>query len=125
MIWTSTKGSLKTTHKSKQHEIGIQVVAKVKKNRLTGRKRNVTFPIYHSYGIDDLGSCVDWLVEQGHWKKGSSGIAAKELGITGSREAIVKAVEDDGQESALASIVSTVWNEIEQAVKVERKRRYE
>ena len=125
LLWTSQKGSIVTDHKGKKREQGIYMQVKVKKNRLKGRKRSTVIPIYHSFGIDDLGACVDYLVEEGHWKKKAGvGIIAKELEVQGSKETIVQHVEEEGLENQLRTIVGKVFNEIEAAIAVRRKSRY-
>jgi RecA/RadA recombinase len=135
-IWSSIRGQLSKTVKGKPRQIGIACKLQVKKNRQTGAIRSVETPIYHSYGIDDIGACVDFVVEEGHWStiaekdeagkkiKGGSAIKASEFEYEGKREALIKHIETEGLEKDLRSIVGDVWSEIEEACTVKRKRRY-
>lgn len=67
-LWTSVKEKIKKVVRGKPRQLGIVASVQVKKNRLTGKESTVEVPFYHSCGIDDTGSCVDYLVEEGRWK---------------------------------------------------------
>jgi len=127
-IWSSIKQRIKKTVRGKKRQLGIMCKILVKKNRITGQEDNaVIIPIYHSSGIDDVGSCVSFLIEEGHWKKAGNKINAKEFDFKGTEEQIVRKIEKDNLENDLVSIVGDVWDEIQQAERdaVKRKRRYE
>ena len=125
-IWSSIYGQITKTVKKKKRQLGISCLCKVKKNRETGRIRDIKFPIYHSYGIDDIGGCVDFLVEENHWKKNDAGtIIAKEFDLKGNSEKLVHLIEDNSLQNDLRHLVASVWDEIEMACKVKRKKRYE
>lgn len=124
-MWSSVAGHIKKNVKGKDRELGTFCQVRVKKNRVTGRDRTVVVPIYHSIGIDDLGSCVDYLVEEKHWaKKKGVGINAPELQIQGSRDKIIRHIEKKGLEKDVRAIVSDVWDEIESGCVIKRKPRY-
>jgi len=132
--------------KSKGLNIGNWVGAKVTKNKLTGKKRDVTFPIFYDYGVDDIGSCVDFLLESVHWKKikpkkeskkrklltdeekkkqkGSQKIDAVEFDIQATKAKLISSIEDEGLVDDLFDIVQQVWNNREDSVKLKRKRRF-
>lgn len=129
-IWTSVKEKIRKTVRGEPKTIGVIVEAKIKKNRITGKDRTVQIPIYHSFGIDDVGSCVDFLIDNLHWKpvkkKGedSKSYDARELDFEGTREAIIRHVEENNLEPELRATVEDVWIEIEKACAIERKPRY-
>jgi len=124
-IWSSVKGQLKRTVRGKPRQIGVNVKLRVKKNRIVGKDRTVEVSILHSVGIDDLGSCVDYLVDEGHWKKNKAGvITAGDLELEAKREKLVWQIEEQGLEKDLRGLVADVWDGIEEACKVERKSRY-
>lgn len=123
-IWTSVKGHVKKKYRDKDREQGITVKARVKKNRLTGKDRDLTFPIYHSFGVDDVGACVRYLVEEKHWAKKAGQVIAPEMEFKGYENDLVKYIEDENKISILRKIVSEVWDDIERACVVERKPRY-
>ena len=123
-MWSSVAGRIEKTVKGKKRQLGVESKIKVKKNRITGRERTVTVPIYHSFGIDDVGSCVDYLLDEKYWTKGDE-IKAKGLGIKGSRKKIIRLIEKQSLEKDLHELVGDVWNEIEEACVINRKKRYE
>ena len=128
-IWTSVAGKIKKVIKSKERTIGVKCLAEVKKNRFTGKTgkdRAVQIPIYYSLGIDDIGSCVDFLVSENHWPKTKEkGIDAHDLLIHAQRGDLIRQIEEDSLERKLRDITGKVWQEIEDQCQVPRKRRYE
>jgi RecA/RadA recombinase len=132
-LWTTKKGGITKTVKGKPRELGVLSRVRVRKNRITGRKRETVVPIYHSYGIDDLRACIDYLVLERHWKasgkeddenKDSATIEAPEFGFTGTRDNLIQKIEEEGLELRLRSLVGEVWGAIEEALKLKRKPRY-
>lgn len=123
-LWSSQVGNLKKTIRDKKRQIGIVSKVQVRKNRVTGRHREVEIPIYHSYGIDDVGCCIDYLVSEGHWKKSQGGIKAKDFDFVGSREALIAKIEEEELQRELRGIVGAVWNEVEDALNLKRRQRY-
>ena len=126
-LWSSLGKAITKQVKGKNRQLGIVSRIAIKKNRLTGRETTgdtvVQVPIYHSFGIDDIGSCVDYLVEEGHWA-GSGNVHAAEFDFKGRRERLIRMIEEDEAELELKSIVKKVWTEIQQACIVDRKNRY-
>ena len=123
-MWSSVREKIKRTVKGKPRTIGILAEVAIKKNRFTGKDRTVQIPIYHSHGIDEVGSCVDYLIEEGRWSQRKGSIIASDFDFEGSREALIKHIEDEGLEKDLSEIVAEVWQQIEDACKVNRKPRY-
>lgn len=124
-VWSAKVKTLTKTVQGVKRDIGILSQIKVKKNRGTGKLQTVEFPIYHSYGIDDIGSCIDYLIEEKHWKQRGQKIQAPEFKVTASRDRLVKHIEDKGLEKRLASVVEKVWKKVEEACRVNRKKRFE
>lgn len=122
--WSSIRGKLRKTVRGEARQVGIIAEIQVKKNRVTGRERSVQIPIYYSIGIDDLGSCIDWLVSEKHWFETKGKITAPEFEFTGSREKLVERIETSGHEIELRDLVASVWNEIERDCEIKRKPRY-
>jgi hypothetical protein len=129
-IWSSIAGTIKKTVRNEELQLGIKCQLEIKKNRLNGKLRSVEIPILHSYGIDDLGSCVDYLVDRKHWSKTKQGIiTAEEFDFEGRKEALIKAIHSEGNGKGkgihlLRSLVGRIWNEIEDACELDRPRRY-
>lgn len=126
-LWTSVRGHLKATVRGKDVPTGIRIKADIKKNRITGQEWSVEYPLLYGHGIDDVGAMVDYLVEWRHWPKAAKGgkITAADMELTGTRETLVKAIEEAGREKELRTVVTGVWAEVVAAATVNRKPRYE
>jgi len=122
-LWTANGGKLKGTG---NRVIGVKCIVKVTKNKITGKCREVEIPIFYDMGIDDIGSCIDFLIEEEFWKGGTKidtkGYFAKEP-LT--RNKLIDLIEDKDFESQLKHLVGKVWKTIEDNLKLDRKRRYE
>lgn len=126
-MWSSVQRKITKEINGKKRELGTYCKVQIKKNRITGKDRSIVIPIYHSVGIDDLGSCVDFLLEEFHWKKKKglgNGIMAEDLGLKGSREQLVHKIEKKGYEKDLIAIVKDVWDKIEKQCEIIRKPKY-
>lgn len=124
-IWSSLLKKIKKKVNDKDREQGAFSQLKIAKNRYSGWKGKVTVPFLRGYGIDDIGSCIDFLVEEKHWKKGTNGIIAKEFNTGLSRDKLIKAIEQNELVPKLREVCKTVWDDIESRVIPERKPRYE
>lgn len=134
-VWTSVREKLVKSVNGEPRVVGVLVEARIKKNRITGKDRTVHFPIYHSYGIDDIGGCVDYLVEEEHWKveadksdnrkkKASGVIVAHDLELRGRRTELIAAIEEKGLQRDLRAIVQEVWDDVERQCELQRRPRY-
>jgi len=125
-VWSAVKQKLKRKVRDVDRHIGSLCQFHVKRSRFTGHEARVDVPIYFSAGIDDLGSCIDYLIVEKHWKKkeGGSSIEAPEFDHNGSREKLIALIEESGREEELRRIVAQTWCEIEEESGVQRKRRY-
>lgn len=126
-IWSSVVGQLTRTVRGKKRVVGSKVQLEVKKNRVSGkigRDRSVIVPIYYGLGIDDVGSCVDFLVREKHWKKRTGTIVAPELETEGQRSNLLAHIETNNLERKVALIAAQVWKQLEQECLLPRKRRY-
>lgn len=122
-VWLAVKNQVK--HKNKQ--VGVHVIAKVKKNHLTGKKRQVEFEILEDYGIDNVGSMIDWMVLEQFWekKKGEKKIdTGDDFGIWAKKK-LSKHIDENDLESKLITIVAECWKKVEDDLKTDRKPRYE
>lgn len=124
-IWTSIKGDLKRTVMKKERVFGKQILFDVQKNRISGRDVKVDIPYLWDYGFDDIGACVDYLVDEEHWSKTGSTIKAKEFGVDKKREDLIAYIEDgERRVDKLRSIVQITWRKIAEETKIKRKPRY-
>ena len=125
-FWSSVIKSIKKTIKGKKREIGNRIAIQIKKNRITGKKYTIEIDIFPEYGFDDIGSCVDYLVDEEWWDlpPKSSIITAPEFDIEGKREKIIKHIENNNLENELKTIVGKCWKSIEEACSLKRKKKY-
>ena len=124
-IWMSIVSRLKRTVGGKEREIGVRVCLAVKKNRITGKLTKVEVDIYPSYGIDDLGSVVDYLVEEGVWKISKQTITAEGIGLSGTRDRLLRQIEDQGLVENVRLQAGACWRKVAEACALQRKNRYE
>lgn len=134
-IWSAIKGHIKKG----EHNIGIQTIISIKKNKLTGREMSIEFPIYYDYGMDDIGSCFDFLLEQKAWSVYSKKEAGKPAGrgvpyvkttipsltsFKGKPTELMAYIEENGMEDAVRQCMQQKWDEILESLKLNRKPRY-
>jgi len=104
--------------------VGTKSLAKLKKNSVTGKLREAEFEIYTDYGIDDIMSCIDFLIKEEWWKKKGHSIIAEDLGLELKKAELVAAIEEDGLHDELIKATGRCWRERERSVKTQRQPRY-
>jgi RecA/RadA recombinase len=124
-IWSSVAKKLKKTVRGKARQVGISCKLQVKKNRVNGKEASITIPIYHSYGFDDMGSLVDYLLEEGHWSGRMKKLEAPEFDFKGNKEALIDHIESTDSEQVLIDLAYKIWKEISDKCELKRKKRYE
>jgi len=124
-IWSNVKKPIIKVYKGKPRAQGVLCTLRVKKNRIKGKDRTIEIPIYYSYGLDDVGSCIDYLTGEKHWKKRSGNIIAPEFDFVGKRNQLIHHISKNNMEKDLGVVVMDVWQEIERAVDLKRKPRYD
>lgn len=130
VIWLTMVKTLKAGKKGAEEIIGHEVEASVGKNKLTGKLRKVKFSTYDTYGVDDIGSCIDFLTAQGVLTQKSGYINATALGekFVGKNytaKQIIEMLESDEAEiKALRELCGETWLEKEQALDLGRKPRF-
>ena len=109
--------------KKHKMEIGHSVTARASKNRITGIKGSIRLQILSDYGIDDLGSMVDWCIDPDIkiWKGGKSAIQSP--WGTMKKQALIKHIEKRHLENKLIDIVEERWIEIINSLKATKRRR--
>lgn len=111
--------------KSKGLEIGGNTQARVAKNKLTGKHRTVSFPIFYDYGIDDTRANIEFLVEQEVFKTVKESVKAEQFGfekITINK--LIKHIETNDLRFELADLVGKAWLKREDSVKIDRVPRF-
>lgn len=115
IVWLAETGKIKKTMAKVDRIIGVNVRARVKKNKVGLPFRECAYPILFGYGVDDLTAGVEWLIEVGLDEQ------LKTLGISkaGYKISLPKMRDRGGEEvrefrKALNSMVFTEWQRIEQ-----------
>jgi hypothetical protein len=108
----------------------------VQKNRVCGWEGKVPLVSFlKGHGVDEVGTCVDYLLDEKHWQKvkgakddpdeeSGGPFAAPEFGFEGRKEALVKKIQEAGDEWELSQLVARVWRAIVAGATPERKARY-
>jgi len=115
--------------KRKTRDVGVDVRARVKKNKVTGKLRTVEFPILFDYGVDDIESCINFLLAEGEWSMAGSRIVTGDSLITDGntsmlKSELIKAIEEDGLENLLRQRVQECWDSVEKEISTNRKPKY-
>lgn len=125
-MWTSVREKLWKKVLDKERHIGTKIKVEIVKNHLTGWEGEFFLLFYNSYGIDDISSCIDYLVDEGKWSDEKGVLKAPEFAFSGRRKDLITQIEeDDDLLERLRRLVEEVWNEIVERSKVKRKLRYE
>lgn len=126
-MWLALTGKLSSKVGNLTVPYGVTTKTKISKNKITGKVREVEFPIYYDYGIDDITSCIEFLEKTKHWGKSGNKIKAEELDLVYTKRKLVEEIERNNLENDLREITTSVWNEIEEKVSVGsgRKSKYE
>lgn len=119
-IWLAVKEKIE----SRRRVIGVLIKAKVTKNKFTGKLREIEFPIYYDYGVDDIGACIDFMVKEKFWEQKKLTIIAPDLDIEGTRQTLVQQIEEGNLERKLKRCVQKAWQEIEDSLKLNRKSKF-
>ncbi len=123
-LWFSIKGSIKRGIMGKQRKLGSILQVQVKKNRDTGREPTVELYHYPSFGFDDVGSMCSYLIDEGKWNGTDKKVEASDFGFSGSMEKLVQKIEGENREGELVDLMVDVWDGIEKACMVNRKKKY-
>lgn len=122
-------GSVGKKEKEGQYTTLTETAWKITKNKTTGRHATCYFNIIQDYGIDDIGACIRFLIEEGSWSASSKAsinvknFANIEKNI--SYKELVKKIEKDNLEDDLRNLCQIEYNKILEKIAPERKQRYE
>lgn len=108
VVWLRECKKLKKTFKGQDRICGVKVHAKVKRNKVAKPFREAEFDILFDYGIDDIGSLV-----------------GLEFPKAKNKKELIKSLEQSPE--ALKEVIENVernWNEVEEAIKPDRKKRF-
>ncbi len=127
-VWTSIRKPITRRYLGKEREVGATIKVDVQKNRVSGWEGKFELDFVKTFGIDDLGSCVKYLGEERYWevegKEEAKEYTAKEFGVTGTVDEVVRAIERAGEEEELYRLTALHWNKIIEQSTPDRKPRY-
>lgn len=108
-------GQVKKTVRGQDIVVGSNIEIKVKKNKLTGKRRTITLEVIDQYGVNDIGSCIDWLIKYKFWGYNKGVIdPCGELDLEAKkRDELVKEIILGELESDFKKIIADCWYEIE------------
>lgn len=125
-MWLAVAGKLSTKVNGRNHMQGVISKIKITKNKANGKVREISLPIYYDLGVDDIGACIDFLVDEGRWPKTGSGIIdAHELRTQATCVKLIRKIEEDDLVKALHKVTEDEWKRTEEKLKLNRKPRYE
>jgi len=110
---------------------GMRARIELIKNKLTGKERSIEVDAFVDYGMDDIGSCVDFLVKAGRWKKDKAKIVPEDLfgsaqqGEKFMRRELVKLIQTEQAGLEMQTLVGDTWLQVEEKFKTDRPRRFE
>ena len=119
-------GDIKKRVGGKDRILGHKTKATITKNRNTGLKTSIEFPILLGTGISDIDSVIDWLASEGEIIEPSRSNGLWEypkFGLKMNKDALAMALEERLPE--VKEAVTERWNSVIQSVMTVRKRRYE
>jgi RecA/RadA recombinase len=111
--------------KKKTLDNGIIARIKVSKNKQTGRQGEIEFPILTSCGIDDISSCIDYLIEKGTWQKEGRIVKTGDFGFEGSESKLRVWIEESDKYQELKDLCESCWQDVIEASSVGWRHRYE
>ncbi len=125
IIWLKNAVKLK----KKNRVIGIYGMAETTKNRTPRPFRSCYFSLYFDYGVDNIGSNIDYLFNL----RGDSGKVLKSAKIKWddtitdiSRIDLIDKIEDSKKmQKELKKRVVDKWEKIEESIRTNRKRKYQ
>lgn len=110
--------------KKGKRTIITNVQAKITKNKLTGRHGEATFPILFDYGVDNITSCIIFMVEEGNWTGSKKSINSKDFAEKMKLSALVEYIEDNNLEDELFDLCQETYDNVMEKLRTNRKRKY-
>lgn len=118
-LWLAHLGIINSTRLGQKRATAIKIKANCKKNKIGKPFRTCEFEYVFDYGIDDIGSSLNWLKETGRLQK-ALGVATPEAflkTLTGLTNEEYRQVAED-----LGVVVKGVWDEIDASLAPERSK---
>jgi len=124
-IWLSHSKDIFKTVDGNKDKIGTVARAQVKKNRNSGKPRDINVVIMHAYGIDDIATSVEWLQKYNYW---NDDLMLNKLGFKKAYKLnndIIPYIEKENLEDNLNKVLQECWDDREAKLYPVRKTRYQ
>lgn len=121
----SKKSDIKKEIGGKEYIIGVQTKVKCTKNKFEGKVREAVVDIYYDYGIDDIGSCLNYAKEYDFCSVSRGVFDISELGLSGDSKTIIEKIENEGLQDKLYAWMEAKWREREDKLSLNRKGKFE
>jgi len=115
VAWIREKEKLTKTKLGEKKVFGIKGHVKVERSKVAKPFREADFNILYDYGLDDLGSMVDYL-----WGKKAIRFKGK---FFKTRERFIRYIEKNNEIEEVKKLIEGKWNKIEDAFSLDVKRR--
>lgn len=115
VIWLANQGQIKKTVSKITRTIGVTIRAKTKKNKIGLPFRECTFDILFGYGIDDIGSSLEFLKAAGELDKWDIGSTDQAIAAYKKNFSAMSHEQQAEERRNLSEIVRTVWFKIERS----------
>ena len=113
ILWLAHIKTLKRTIRGAERAYGVEIKAKVKKNKISMPFREIDFEFHFGYGVEDILASANWLKEVKRLK--DLGIKDDEYKEYLATVAAMDAVGYADERARVQKIVKTAWNEIEES----------
>lgn len=126
IIWLRTMQVIEVNGKA----IGAVVEAKIKKAKVERPYRTVIYTVLYAYGIDDVGTNIDFLFDlrsekTGELLKKAENITWEDGMAPMSRDALIKYIEENKLKKVLKQRVQEKWEAEEEAIAIKRPPKYD
>lgn len=125
-IWLATQKK----EKAGKRTVVTNIQAKITKNKLTGSHGEAYFPILFDYGVDNISSCINFLVDEGGWTGTKSAldtkgfVPMKDTNKKRSKKEVIEYIEDNNLENGLFQLCQKTYDSVMEKLTPKRKRRY-
>jgi hypothetical protein len=148
-IWLEGGRKMQATVNGRKRQTGVVARIRVTKNRISGREWSCDLPIYHSLGIDDAASMIDFLVYEKTLAADSGRLSVSSLGtklvqgagdgfssmigavdsletiFPGKRDTVLRRIDENHvARAALTGLVRVTWENLIAATRVKRENKY-
>jgi RecA/RadA recombinase len=119
-------GQITKEVKGSKYIIGWNIRVRSERSKLNGKRRDVPMVCFTSYGVDDISANIEWLLEHKIWTGSRSAIFTKGFcNTTLGKQQLIEWIEEKRKETKLRKVMQQAWDGIEDALHIDRRRRFE